>query len=338
MAGSAVGRGLPAPELSGAVRAADVRRYASETGSPVGRRFVTTAVILLIYLVGQSVLVTVYVGALAPDGPVWRIVPAVWILLTGLYAVGLVLLLRRSIVRSVRMWRMAGALGIRYRDHAAVPVTTGTGARSRVWAGADVVTAEPGDGRAAFIAATIPRSTGPVSRRAGILVVPLGRAVPRMVLENRRVRVLRARGARPVGAQRLRLEGDFDRTFQLFCAAGYERDALYIFTPDLMSLLLDVAGECEMEFRDEAAVLYARRPWRLWRPERFAAVVSLASTVAEATQRRVQLYRDERAEVEGTIAASGRSLRMRPTAGTVLTIVTMCAITVLGALSALLRW
>ncbi len=31
--------------------------------------------------------------------------------------------------------------------------------------------------------------------------------------------------------QRLSLEGDFDRYFALYCPTGYERDALYLFTP-----------------------------------------------------------------------------------------------------------
>ncbi|AJW79246.1 hypothetical protein [Clavibacter michiganensis] len=39
--------------------------------------------------------------------------------------------------------------------------------------------------------------------------------------------------------QRLELEGDFDRHYELYCAAGSERDALYLFTPDVLALLID---------------------------------------------------------------------------------------------------
>lgn len=37
----------------------------------------------------------------------------------------------------------------------------------------------------------------------------------------------------------LSLEGDFDRYFTLYCPGDYERDALYVFTPDLLALLID---------------------------------------------------------------------------------------------------
>src|SRR5690606_32829643 len=41
------------------------------------------------------------------------------------------------------------------------------------------------------------------------------------------------------GGQTLSLEGDFDSHVTLHCPQGYERDALYVFTPDLMALLID---------------------------------------------------------------------------------------------------
>ena len=42
---------------------------------------------------------------------------------------------------------------------------------------------------------------------------------------------------RSTRTQVLSLEGDFDRYFTLYCPKEYERDALYVFTPDLMALL-----------------------------------------------------------------------------------------------------
>ena len=41
--------------------------------------------------------------------------------------------------------------------------------------------------------------------------------------------------------QVLSLEGDFNRYFTLYCPRQYERDALYVFTSDLISLLNDEA-------------------------------------------------------------------------------------------------
>lgn len=64
----------------------------------------------------------------------------------------------------------------------------------------------------------------------------------------------------PAGAgfrddQRLRLEGDFDRHFALYCPAGYETDALYLFTPDVMERLIDTASAFDVELVDEWVIL-----------------------------------------------------------------------------------
>ena len=59
--------------------------------------------------------------------------------------------------------------------------------------------------------------------------------------------------------QRLSLEGDFDQHFTLYCPAGYERDALYLFTPDIMARFIDNAAELDVEIVDDWMFLYTRR-------------------------------------------------------------------------------
>ncbi|MFJ4223161.1 hypothetical protein [Microbacterium sp. NPDC089695] len=59
--------------------------------------------------------------------------------------------------------------------------------------------------------------------------------------------------------QRLSLEGDFDRYFSLFCPEGYEVDALYLFTPDVMARFIDHAAELDVEIVDDWLFLYTRR-------------------------------------------------------------------------------
>lgn len=152
----------------------------------------------------------------------------------------------------------------------------------------------------------------------GFVRLPIDRNVPHIVLLNRRSRALRVSGSRFLQNQRLRLEGDFDRTFSLFCPSGYERDALYLFTPDLMALLLDVADDCEVELLGSELVLYRGSPWKLWRPDRFAALIALVEALAPKVQRQTARYRDDQAAGSGTIvAASGRRLRVRPSMGTI---------------------
>jgi hypothetical protein len=59
--------------------------------------------------------------------------------------------------------------------------------------------------------------------------------------------------------QRLSLEGDFDRYFSLYCPAGYEADALYLFTPDVMARFIDHAAQLDVEIVDDWLFLYTRR-------------------------------------------------------------------------------
>lgn len=55
----------------------------------------------------------------------------------------------------------------------------------------------------------------------------------------------------PASAQSLPLEGDFDEHFSLYCPEGYERDALYLFTPDVMARLIDDVHGFDVEIIDD---------------------------------------------------------------------------------------
>ena len=72
----------------------------------------------------------------------------------------------------------------------------------------------------------------------GYLAVRLQRKLPQFVLDSSRNDDGKYSNLpMPIaGGQRLSLEGDFDQHFALHSPRGYERDALYIFTPDLMAL------------------------------------------------------------------------------------------------------
>lgn len=59
--------------------------------------------------------------------------------------------------------------------------------------------------------------------------------------------------------QRLSLEGDFDRYYTLYCPEGYEQDALYLFTPDVMARFIDNAAELDVEIVDDWLFLYTKR-------------------------------------------------------------------------------
>ncbi|MFV0373403.1 hypothetical protein [Microbacterium sp.] len=108
--------------------------------------------------------------------------------------------------------------------------------------------------------------------------------------------------------QRWSLEGDFDRYFHLYCPRGYERDALYLFTPDIMARFIDNVAALDVEIIDNWMFLYARRDfatldpavwnwlfsvvralldklaqWERWRDDRLAPVAPRPVTAGDGT-------------------------------------------------------
>ncbi len=81
--------------------------------------------------------------------------------------------------------------------------------------------------------------------------------------------------------QRLSLEGDFDRYFHLSCPAGYERDALYLFTPDVMARFVDNASALEVEIVDDWMFLYSPDELSTLDPTRWAWAFAVVSALID---------------------------------------------------------
>ena len=82
-------------------------------------------------------------------------------------------------------------------------------------------------------------------------------------------------------SQRLSLEGDFDRYFDLYCPAGYETDALYLFTPDIMARFIDHAAALDVEIVDDWLFLYARREFSTLDPATWAWLFSVVGALLD---------------------------------------------------------
>lgn len=93
--------------------------------------------------------------------------------------------------------------------------------------------------------------------------------------------------------QRLSLEGDFDRYFSLYCPVGYERDALYLFTPDIMARFIDNAAAVDVEIVDDWLFLYARRPFATLDPATWAWLFSVVAALLDKFDQWAR-WRDER--------------------------------------------
>lgn len=317
-------RKLDLSGLDGPVGLGEVSDYYRRHRTGTGQKWWAIAIIVAVYLIGQAAFIAFLLPAVGLDDALERAVLSGFLVVTGLYAALMMAVIWRNAARPVRLDRTASANGLRYDDRQppgvafvgsvpthssftfATDILRGGGTRSDAGADQD------------FVAATMGPRPGTTLRRSGFVQIRLDRQTPHIVLENRRAGVLATTGRAFRGAQRLSLEGDFDRTFALYCPTGYETDALYIFTPDLMALMLDLAGDCEAELIDGYLVVYSGRPWRLWKPERFAALLVLVDALGAKARRQTGRYVDWRRTDAEAIGATGRRLRVRPSVGGVL--------------------
>lgn len=152
----------------------------------------------------------------------------------------------------------------------------------------------------------------------GYVAIKLDRMLPHMILDAKANNFLGTN--LPVSFSRgqvLSLEGDFDRHFTLYCPKEYERDALYVFTPDLMARLIDEAGLFDVEIVDDWMFLYSARTFDLADPRALSRAFRIIDTVGEKTLDRTELYADAKVVSGADVAASGEPLGARMAANIV---------------------
>lgn len=134
------------------------------------------------------------------------------------------------------------------------------------------------------------------TRTWGFLAFRLDRRLPHMVLDSRANNSLFGTNL-PAAFDKdqvLSLEGDFDRYFTLYCPREYERDALYVFTPDLMALLVDEAAPFDVEIVDDWMFVYSNKPFRTGDAATYARLFRIMDTVGAKALRQTVRYADER--------------------------------------------
>lgn len=175
-----------------------------------------------------------------------------------------------------------------------------------------------------------------------------GYAMIRLAHEMPHIRVIARRGplrraltmmSRPEREQRLSLEGDVDRHFALYCPAGSERDALYLFTPDILALLIDRVRGLDVEVVGDRLLLTSSDDVVTRDPERWRDVIE-ATTALVAKVDRWERWRadpiehpDDPSALDAVLRAMGlpepdrasrprpvRRLRMTPTLGGVIAV------------------
>jgi hypothetical protein len=133
------------------------------------------------------------------------------------------------------------------------------------------------------------------TRFGGYCALQLSTHLPHIVLHARDGRPDLLSTARPANAQILSLEGDFDEHFTLWCPEGYERDALYLFTPDVMARLIDRVRDLDVEIIDDWLFLTSSRDLVTLDPEAWRGLIDATSALGEKVDR-WERWRDDRVE------------------------------------------
>jgi hypothetical protein len=161
------------------------------------------------------------------------------------------------------------------------------------------------------------------TRTWGFLALQMDRALPNMVLDSRANNgVFGGTNLPAVFAknQVLHLEGDFDRYFTLYCPKEYEADALYIFTPDLMALLIDEAAPFDVEIVDKWMFVYSNTAFDMRQPALHQRLFRIVDTVGARTLSQTDRYTDDRVQdfAANIVAPQGQRLKRGISVGAIL--------------------
>ena len=185
------------------------------------------------------------------------------------------------------------------------------------------------------------RTSSTRTYRQGYVLINLYRKLPHIILDSKK------NGIGSIGNsllfvnqnQRLELEGDFNNYFDLYVPNGYERDALYIFTPDVMAVFVDETCNFDAEIIDDKLFIYSRGPFNLIEQSVLETLFKLIDLISNKTLDQSQNYADERVlnnRQENTIASEGKRLKFGLPKPIMVIIIIIVVFNVLGVILSVL--
>jgi len=104
----------------------------------------------------------------------------------------------------------------------------------------------------------------------------------------------------------------FDKHFNTYVPKDYERDALEILTPDLMSDLIEYGAGYDFEIIDDEFYIFSSSEFDLLKQEQYEKIFKLVLVVVEKVDAKSGRYRDHRVtDGYGRVAPAGRRLSER---------------------------
>ncbi|MEP6843873.1 MAG: hypothetical protein ABJA11_10140 [Pseudolysinimonas sp.] len=249
------------------------------------------------------------------SGPIWTIgwIASIVAILVGVVPivvlVARVIVARRRPTNPGRLVEFARANSLSYQPQSAVPPFPGAIFSAGMSREAfDRLTSTQGRTvEIGNVAYSIPAGRSTTTRTWGYIAIPLDRPLPHILLESAAYGQNTA-GALPVAVdrtQRVSLEGDFDRFFTLYCPDGFQTDALYLLTPDLMALLVDQVADFDVEIVDSWLFVYSPTDFSSAGEAEYRRLFSIIDMLEAKAVAQASHYHHDDAEV-----ASARSIQV----------------------------
>jgi len=314
----------PTP-LTAPVDRADVRTFTAElrrSGALTGRivQIVVMSIIgvvILVFAVPTLVALVWTVGSGATAiSPVSIAFVAFFIAVVALITVAIVRTMRGAAEKRYRLDRFARANGLSWRGEVDDPELPGMiFDQGHDREAKDVISGN----RPRFIeVANYSYKTGSGKNESthdwGYVAIRLDTPLPHIVLDAESNNGLFGGSSLPVSftrRQRLSLEGDFDKHFSLYCPEGYERDALYLFTPDVMARFIDNAAALDVEIVDDWLFLYARRDLTTLDPAMWEWLFTTIAAIEDKVDQWAR-WRDERLPAPASVTPGAAAPLLTP--------------------------
>ena len=145
----------------------------------------------------------------------------------------------------------------------------------------------------------------------------LDRNVPNIFIDSKKNNLFMGLGQNHAsqykGSQKLQFEGDFNSTFDVFVPEGYERDALYIMTPDVMHVLVEYGAEFDIELVDNTLIMFKQQSADITDPSTLETLVNKAARIAREFRDQTTMYSDERVASSAVnfVATPGQRLKKK---------------------------
>ena len=156
--------------------------------------------------------------------------------------------------------------------------------------------------------------------------IPLKRSLPHMVLDAKSNNFMNIVTGLPDSfnkSQTLSLEGNFDKFFTLYTPKKYERDALYVFTPDVMAKLIDECKQFDIEIVDNKMYMYKIGTFKLQDVQQLKSIFGVVETISGELQSQTKRYADERvfdAKSANVVSSEGQRLKKSQTTAIIATV------------------